>query len=57
MDNITKVLLGITTVALIATLVANGAQTASVIGATGNAFAGSLSAAEGKNAQTASANG
>lgn len=46
MDNITKVLLSITTVALVATLVVNGANTAKVIGAAGSAFTGSLSAAE-----------
>lgn len=46
MDNITKVLLSVTTVALVATLVVNGANTAKVIGAAGTAFTGSLSAAE-----------
>lgn len=46
MDQITKVLLSITTVALVATLVVNGANTAKVIGAAGSAFTGSLSAAE-----------
>lgn len=46
MDNITKVLLSVTTVALVATVVVNGANTAKVIGAAGTAFTGSLSAAE-----------
>lgn len=45
MDNITKVLLAITGVALAATLVVNGAGTAKVIGAAGTAFSQSLSAA------------
>lgn len=46
MDNITKVLLSITTVALVATLVVNGAGTASVIKAGTQGFTSSLSAAE-----------
>lgn len=46
MDNITKVLLSITTVALVATVVVNGANSAKVVGAAGNAFSSSLSAAE-----------
>ena len=46
MDNITKVLLAITTVALLATLVVNGTNSAKVIQAAGGAFSGSLSAAE-----------
>ena len=46
MDDITKVALAIVTVALVATLVVNGTQTAQVISATGSAFQGSLSAAE-----------
>jgi hypothetical protein len=46
MSDITKVLLSITTVALVATLVVNGANTAKVIAAAGTAFSGSLAAAE-----------
>ena len=46
MDNITKVLLSITTVALVATVVVNGVNSAKVVGAAGSAFSGSLSAAE-----------
>ncbi len=46
MDNITKVLLSITTVALVATLVVNGTSTAKVVSASGTAFSNSLSAAE-----------
>lgn len=46
MDNITKILLSITTVALAATLVVNGAGTAKVVSAAGSAFTNSLSAAE-----------
>ncbi len=46
MDNITKVLLSITTVALVATLVVNGTGTANVIKSAGGAFTNSLSAAE-----------
>jgi PRD1 phage membrane DNA delivery len=45
-DNITKVLLSITTVALVATLVVNGANTAKVIDAASKGFSGSLSAAQ-----------
>ena len=44
--DITKVLLAITTVALLATAVVNGANTAKVIDSAGTAFSGSLSAAE-----------
>lgn len=44
--DITKVLLAITTVALVATVVVNGANTAKVISAAGGAFSGSLSAAQ-----------
>jgi hypothetical protein len=44
--DITKVLLAITTVALIATVVVNGANSAKVVSAAGTAFSGSLSAAE-----------
>lgn len=46
MDNITKVLLSITTVALVATVVVNGAGSANVIKAAGGAFTNSLSAAQ-----------
>lgn len=46
MDNITKVLLAITGVALLATLVVNGTGSAKVISAAGSAFSGSLAAAE-----------
>lgn len=46
MDNITKVLLAITSVALVATLVVNGVNSAKVIGAAGTAFSNSLGAAE-----------
>lgn len=44
--DITKVLLAITTVALVATVVVNGANSAKVVSAAGSAFSGSLSAAE-----------
>lgn len=44
--DITKVLLAITTVALVATVVVNGANSAKVIEAGGSAFSSSLSAAE-----------
>jgi len=40
------VLLAITTVALVATVVVNGKNAASVVSATGGAFTNSLSAAE-----------
>jgi len=43
---VTKVLLSITTVALVATLVVNATGTAKVIGATGSAFSQSLAAAQ-----------
>lgn len=46
MDDITKVLLSITTVALVATLVVNGTNTAKVVSSVGSAFSGSLTAAE-----------
>lgn len=46
MDNVTKIALAITTVALVATVVVNGPNSAKVIGAAGSAFSGSLSAAE-----------
>ena len=44
--DVTKVLLAITTVALAATIVVNGANSAKVVGAAGGAFSNSLSAAE-----------
>lgn len=46
MDNITKVLLSITTVALVATVVVNGANSAKVVQAASSGFSNSLSAAE-----------
>lgn len=46
MDNVTKVLLAITTVALVATVVVNGANSAKVIGAASGGFTNSLAAAE-----------
>jgi hypothetical protein len=44
--DITKVLLAITTVALVATVVVNGTSSAAVVSAAGSAFSGSLTAAE-----------
>lgn len=44
--DITKVLVTITTVALVATVVVNGANSAKVIQAGGSAFSTSLAAAE-----------
>ena len=46
MDDITKVLLAITTVALVATLVVNGTNTAKVINAGGSAYSNAIAAAE-----------
>lgn len=46
MDSITKVLLAITTVGLVATIVVNGANSAKVISAGLGGFSSSLSAAE-----------
>ncbi len=46
MDNITKVLLAITSVALVATLVVNGTGTAKVISAATGGYAQAISAAE-----------
>jgi hypothetical protein len=46
MDNITKILLGVVTVAVVATVLVNGSQAANVIKAGGSAFSGSLTAAE-----------
>jgi F0F1-type ATP synthase assembly protein I len=45
-DNITKVLLAITTVALVATVVVNGKNSAAVVSAGLGGFSNSLSAAE-----------
>jgi len=45
-DDITKVLLAITTVALVATLVVNGTNTAKVINAGGSAYSNAIAAAE-----------
>ena len=44
--DVTKVLLAITTVALVATVVVNGTNSAKVISAAGGAFSSSLSAAQ-----------
>lgn len=46
MGDLTKVLLAITTVAMIATVVVNGTNSAKVVSAAGSAFSGSLTAAE-----------
>ena len=46
MDNVTKVLLAIVGVGLVATLVVNGPNTAKVVGAASTGFTQSLSAAE-----------
>lgn len=46
LDNITKVLLSITGIALAATLVVNAAGTAKVVGSVGQAFSQSLTAAQ-----------
>lgn len=46
MDNITRVLLSITTVALVATVVVNGANSAKVVSSALGGFSSSLSAAE-----------
>lgn len=46
MDNITKIALAITTIALVATLVVNGQNTARVISSAGGAFSNALSAAQ-----------
>jgi hypothetical protein len=45
-DNVTKVLLAIVTVALVATVVVNGANSAKVVSAAGGAFTNSLTAAQ-----------
>lgn len=46
MGDLTKVLMGIVTVAVIATVVVNGSNSAKVISSAGGAFSQSLSAAE-----------
>jgi hypothetical protein len=46
MDGITKVLLSITTVALVATLVVNGPNTAKVVNSAGDSYSNAVSAAE-----------
>ena len=46
MSDVTKVLLAIVGVAVLATLVVNGQNSARVISSVGSAFSGSLSAAE-----------
>lgn len=46
MDSITKVLLSITTVALVATVVVNGTNSAKVINSAGSAYSNAVSAAE-----------
>jgi hypothetical protein len=46
MDNVTKVLLSITTVALVATVVVNGSNSAKVVSSLTGGFSNSLSAAE-----------
>jgi hypothetical protein len=46
MDNITKVLLAIVSLGVVATVVVNGPNTAKVVGSASNGFANSLRAAE-----------
>ena len=46
MDNVTKIMLGIVTVALVATVATNASGAASVLKAAGGAFSTSLTAAE-----------
>lgn len=46
MDGVTKVALAIVSLGMLATVVVNGSNTAKVIGAAGNAFSGSITAAE-----------
>jgi hypothetical protein len=46
MGDLTKVLLAITTIGLVATLVVNGPNTAKVVTATTGGFANSITAAE-----------
>jgi hypothetical protein len=46
MSDVTKVALAIVTVALVATIVVNGQNTARVVGATTSGFANSIAAAQ-----------
>lgn len=46
MDGVTKVALAIVSLGMVATVVVNGSNTAKVVTATTNGFAGSISAAE-----------
>lgn len=46
MNDVTKIAMGIVTVAIIATIVVHGSQAATVVTAAGKAFSGSLSAAQ-----------
>lgn len=46
MDNLTKVLMGIVSLAVVATVLVNGSQASSLVTSAGSAFSGSLSAAE-----------
>lgn len=46
MDNVTKVLLAIVTVALVATVVVNGTNSAKVVSAAGGSFTNALTAAQ-----------
>lgn len=46
MDNVTKVLMGVVTVAIVATVLVNANGAANVLKAGGTAFSGSLTAAE-----------
>jgi hypothetical protein len=46
LDNVTKIALSITTIALVATLVVNATGTAKVIQSAGSAFSTSLTAAQ-----------
>ncbi len=46
MDNVTKIALAITTVALVATLVVNGSNSAKLVSSVGSAFSQSLTAAQ-----------
>lgn len=45
-DNLTKVLMGIVSLAVVATVLVNGTQAANVVTSAGSAFSGSLTAAE-----------
>lgn len=46
MNDVTKIAMGIVTVAIVATILVNGSQAANVVTAAGKAFSGSLSAAQ-----------